>query len=229
MSCFLDFFYLFFPRTCLICNNSLHKHENFICKSCLNELPRSYFYKMKDNPVDQIFWGRVNIEKATCFLNYSKDNMAKDILYEIKYKGKKDLATELGLLFGKELKLCNYFEDIECIVPVPIHRLKERNRGYNQSDYLAYGLAYVYGVPVVKNVLHKISHNTTQTNKNRFDRWLNVENVYHVTGEEELIGKSILLVDDVVTTGATLEACAKKLLEIRDTKVSIATIAYANR
>ncbi len=229
MSFFLDFFHLFFPRTCLICNKSLYKHEKFICQSCLKELPRSYFHMMKENPVDQTFWGRVNIEKATSFLIYSKDNKAKEILHEIKYKGKKALATEIGEIFGKELMAESYFDSIDIVLPVPIHPQKKLQRGYNQSDYLAYGLADVFGVKVESNALKKILHNSTQTNKNRFERWQNVEDVYQVSDAVDLQGKHILLVDDVVTTGATLEACAKKLLEIPDSKISIATIAYASR
>ncbi len=229
MSYLKDFFYLFFPRLCLICNHSLYRHENLLCSRCLKELPRSYFHLVKDNPVDQIFWGRVNVEKATSFLIYSKDNKAKEILHAIKYNGKNDLASKIGMVFSRELIEVNYFGDIDVVVPVPIHPKKKLKRGYNQSDYLAEGMADVMGATVEKKVLLKVLNNSTQTKKNRFERWQNVEDAYMVADYACLAGKNVLLVDDVVTTGATLEACAKILLQVPNIKLNIATIAYANR
>ncbi len=229
MSYLKDFFYLFFPQLCLICNQSLFKHEDFLCNNCLKDLPRSYFHFIKNNPVDQIFWGRVNVIKATSFLIYNKDNKAKDVLHAIKYKGKKDLASKIGVIFCNELTKVNYFEDVDVVVPVPLHPRKKQKRGYNQSECLAEGMAQSLGVVVKNDILLKVVDNSTQTKKNRFERWQNVEDAYMITDSSSIAGKSILLVDDVVTTGATLEACAKVLLKIPGVKVNIATIAYASR
>ncbi len=198
-----------------------------ICNVCKSELPYTNFHKYKTNPVDMTFWGRVEITKAISYLFYTKGEIVKSILHSIKYRGNKSLATEMGKLFGLYLKEENLFEEIDYIIPVPLHSKKLQQRGYNQSELIAKGIATTFEKPVITDALFKTTNTSTQTKKTRYERWINSENMYSVCNELLLENKNILIIDDVLTTGATLEACC---LAFKDTKVkslNIATLAFA--
>jgi len=201
-------------------------HESHLCDLCLFHLPRTNFEKDLNNPVAQLFWGRVNIELATSFFFYSKGSKYQHILHELKYKGKKEIGFEIGKIFGKEI-MNSEFSDVDLIVPIPLHPSRERKRGYNQAEWIAMGLAEAMGKPLENKSILRITSSSTQTKKGRYDRWTNVEGIFRTRLPEKLVNKHILLVDDVVTTGATLEACATAILSIPETKVSIATLAVA--
>ena len=201
-------------------------HESHLCDLCLFHLPRTNFEKDLNNPVAQLFWGRVNIELATSFFFYSKGSKYQHILHELKYKGKKEIGFEIGKIFGKEI-VNSEFSDVDLIVPIPLHASRERKRGYNQAEWIAMGLAEAMGKPLENKSILRITSSSTQTKKGRYDRWTNVEGIFRTRLPEKLVNKHILLVDDVVTTGATLEACATAILSIPETKVSIATLAVA--
>ncbi len=222
-----DLFQLFFPRVCSICGNALYAHESFICRKCQQSLPRSYFHMGDQNPLEQIFWGRIQIEKAASFLEYRKGNMVKSILHKMKYKDCKELGFEIGKIFGEELSEVNYFSDVDYIVPVPLHPKKMYLRGYNQSEWIANGINENIGVDVVTDNLFKVIHTSTQTKKGRYQRWENIQKSFDLRYPERFVNKHILIVDDVLTTGATIEACASQLLKVNGVKLSVATLAYA--
>jgi ComF family protein len=226
MGIFSNFVELFFPRLCIACSNPLFVHESNLCDLCLYHLPRTNFEKDQNNPVAQLFWGRVQIEYATSYFFYNKGSRYQRILHQLKYQGKKEIGFELGKIFGKEIRH-SYFSQIQLIVPIPLHRSRQRKRGYNQAEWIAMGLAESLGKPLENNSVARISASSTQTKKGRYDRWTNVEGIFRASTPEKLMNQHILLVDDVVTTGATLEACASAILALKNTKVSIATLAVA--
>ena len=178
--------------------------------------------------VEQIMWGRVPVERATALLFYTKGSKIGDILHELKYEGALENGEFLGQMLGNQLKQCNDFSTINFVVAVPLHRIKEQKRGYNQADVIAQELAKTMGIAHRKDILLKIKNNQTQTKKGRFDRWQNATESYVANSDLNLNHKHILLVDDVITTGATLEACSQALREKYDVKISIAAGAYAH-
>lgn len=223
-----DFISLIYPNLCLGCGKLLVKGENLICFDCLVRMPRTNFHKVENNKVEMIFWGRVKIEKAASYFIYQKGSIWQKVLHKFKYKGFKDAGFELGKNYGYELKDADYFGNVDYIVPVPLHPKKERKRGYNQSLSIAEGLSYSLGIPVESKNLFRIKYTNTQTKKGRYERWENVNNIFDIRSKEIYENKHILLVDDVITTGSTLEACANAILECKDSKVSIATLAFAS-
>lgn len=226
---FHDLFYLIFPHYCAGCGADLNSAEDHLCSRCLYHLPRSYFMNDPQNPLAKTFWGRANIEQASAFLVFNKQGMAQRLVHSLKYKGNKELGVFLGRLYAADLAKDGLHSTIDMVLPVPLHKKKERRRGYNQSLYFARGLAEGIGKPCADKVLVRNSYTESQTGKTRFERWANVKEVFEVPDKAAIQNKHILLVDDVATTGATLEACASRLLVVPDTKVSIAVIAYAER
>jgi ComF family protein len=223
-----DFVSLFFPVTCVSCGKALYKNENNICTYCLYHLPKSNFHLTNDNPVAKIFWGRINIQSAAAFYTFNKGGKVQQLIHQLKYKGQQQVGICLGKLYGYELRDCPDFKSVDVIIPVPLHAKKQRKRGYNQSTCFAEGLAETMRLAVDPGVLFRSAASETQTKKTRFTRWKNVESIFYVQNEQQILNKHILLVDDVITTGATLEACAQALLKIEGVKVSVATIAYAS-
>lgn len=222
-----DFFKLFFPRTCLVCDYTLYQHEEHICRKCIKNLPRSYFHLADNNPLNKIFWGRVDIEKVVSFLLYSKGSHVKNILHALKYGNCKELGYELGKMYAKELSEVSYFNELDFLIPVPLHPQKLSLRGYNQSEWIAKGMSeYLPGKVMVDN-LFKNTHTSSQTNKGRYNRWENIATSFDIRDTKVLENKNVLLVDDVLTTGATLEACANCLSKIKGVTIYVATLAYA--
>ncbi|MDA3954624.1 MAG: ComF family protein [Bacteroidales bacterium] len=221
-----DFFNLFFPDICIVCNSHLVNQEDLICTKCLYNLPKTHYHKEIENPVSQMFWGRTKLEYATGFFTFNKDSKYQTMMHKFKYHGNKEIGYVLGKSFGNQLRN-SFFNQVDVIIPVPLHKSKLKKRGYNQSEWIAKGLSETLLKPLdIKSFIRSVA-TETQTRKSRFERWENVENIFKITNEKFLKGKHILLVDDVVTTGSTLEACANVILEIKDTKVSIAALAVA--
>lgn len=224
---FYDFFSLVFPQVCPACGNSLYIQENSICTKCLYELPKTNFHLNKDNEVSRLFWGRVKLEAATSYYYYYKGSKFQNIIHQFKYKGQKHIGFNLGKLFGNDLKI-TYFSEIDIIHPVPLHYRKLKKRGYNQSEYIARGISESMNKPVITDAVYRVTEVETQTIKSRYDRWENIKGVFKIKNVNKLKNKHILLVDDVVTTGSTLEACASEILKLDSTKVSVATLVFAN-
>jgi len=219
---------LFFPSLCITCSDRLISQENFLCMNCWNDIPVTNFHLNSENKIAQLFWGRVEIENATSFFSYKKGSKYQQLIHFIKYKGLKELGFETGFKFGFALLNSKRFKNIDLIVPVPLHPRKQKKRGFNQSEWIANGIAKSMKKPVSKENLFRQIHTSTQTQKNRFERWQNVDGIFGIKRNKEFEGKHILLIDDVVTTGSTLEACAFQLLKLKNTKVSIATLAFAD-
>jgi ComF family protein len=222
-----DFISLLFPRLCYACGNHLLRNENLICTECYVVIPRTNYHKEDTNPVAQLFWGRCMIEKAAAFSFYNKGSRIRNLIHNLKYKGIKEIGYELGRVYGLSLKSSGFTADIDLIIPVPLHPTKKRIRGFNQSDTISMGIADVTGLPVDTISLARITVSATQTKRSRYERWTNVEGIFRVTDPEIIMGKHVLLVDDVITTGSTIESCANELLKVEGVRVSVVALAFA--
>lgn len=224
---FSDFFNLFYPSVCAACGERLVTQEKVICTHCLVDIPRTNFHNQIDNPVSQLFWGRTKIENATALFRFHKGSRFQDLLHLLKYKGRKDVGIELGRQLGFELKKSELFKSVEIVIPVPLHPKREKKRGYNQAECISIGIAESMEIEVQSRNLIRNKATETQTKKSRIERWQNVNSIFTIIEPELLNNKHVIIVDDVVTTGATLEACAQALNTVEGVKVSIATLATA--
>ncbi len=222
-----DFLNLFFPNICQACGNYLFQQEEVICTRCLFDMPKTNFHLEKNNPVSMLFWGRIKIEYATAFFTFSKGSRFQKLIHKLKYKKQKQIGIELGKQLGLQLNKSEFFNDIDFIVPVPLHLKKRRIRGYNQSELIAEGVASATGKSTEFTNLYRAVHSDSQTKKNKLERWENVNNIFQLKDTTLFANKHILLVDDVVTTGSTLEACTQALLQSENCRVSVAVLAYA--
>lgn len=222
-----DFVDLFYPRLCLLCKNSLIDNEQQICLHCLFNLPKTNFHTNKDNPVSALFAGFRQVNEVTAFLFFEKDGITQKLIHSFKYYDNKTLAEYLGRIAALELKEYGFYASVDTIIPVPLHRKKEKKRGYNQSELIANGIASIYGCEVDKTSINRITDTESQTRKSVFERHINVEKIFSLTNAEHLVGKHILLVDDVITTGATTSACVEILSEIPEINISIFSLSIA--
>lgn len=222
-----DIISFFFPVYCPVCKMPMHIPGQVICLKCEQGLPATGYAEDPENPVAEIFWGRVQLEGATSLFRFEKGSKYQVLLHLLKYKGSKKIGLFLGKLLGADI-LHTPFCEAGYIVPVPLHKKKEKQRGYNQSEVIASGISAITGIPVNTTILFRKEYTESQTRKNRFERWENMENVFSLTESNKLPENStLLLVDDVVTTGSTLEACAEVLLKIPGVRLYVATVACA--
>lgn len=191
-------------------------------------MPHTNFAMHPNNPLEKKFWGRLSLTAGMSEFYFSKDSIVQNMIHELKYRGNKDAGKFFGNLVGKSLLNSNRF-NVDLIIPLPLFERKEKMRGYNQSELIANGIAEIINKPVIRNNVIRKVFTETQTKKHRLERWKNVATVFQVNYPEQLEGKKILLVDDVVTTGATLDACGTEILKIKDVSLSIATLALATR
>jgi len=220
-----DLINLLYPLQCLACRKNLHQNESLICLECLFHLPRTNFHNDTNNAVSQLFWGRAKVETATAFLFFTKSGKVQHLVHQLKYSKKPEIGVYLGKLFGKDLRKSSGFQTIDVIVPVPLHPRRAKVRGYNQSEKIAVGMSQTMNIPVDTSSFVRRTNTETQTRKNRFSRWENVKEVFAVNNENALKNKHILLVDDVITTGATIEGCIRKLTAIEGARVSVVSLA----
>lgn len=222
------FLSLLFPNNCEICSNGTTELSPLICFGCENELNYTFYESYADfSPCDELFWGRIKIDRAYSLLVFKNGNSTQKILHAVKYKNSKELAIDFGIRIGKRLKGTDYLNGVDAIVPIPLHDKKEFIRGYNQSQLICEGLNKELGIEVVP-LLQRKRHHESQTKKDRFERWDNVADIFEPTPKIEKKYHHIVLVDDVLTTGATLESAAKILIDKMPTiKVSIFTIAIS--
>ncbi|WP_209331189.1 ComF family protein [Lunatimonas salinarum] len=220
-----DFLALVFPVTCGLCNRSLYAFETDLCRICEASLPVTLFHTTpRDNELTRKLAGLANIRMALAYLRFSKRGKSQKLLHQLKYRNKPMLGIKLGKLYGHLLLEQGFHQEWDLIIPVPLHRSKERRRGYNQSRCFADGLGEALGIAVI-NGLERCVNTSTQTRKTRLQRWENVAEVFKIVDEGPIAGKRILLVDDVMTTGATLAACANLLQEAQPASIDLAVIA----
>ena len=222
-----DFFSLLFPRLCYACGNQLMRNESLICTECFVVIPRTNYHFVEDNPVAQLFWGRCLIEKAAAFSYYNKGSRIRKLIHNLKYNGIREIGYVLGRLYGLSLKTSGFINDIDIIIPVPLHPVKKRIRGFNQSETISMGIADATHLPVDLKSLARVLVSATQTKRSRYERWTNVEGIFQVLDSQTIMGKHVLLVDDVITTGSTIESCTNELLKIEGVKVSAVALAFA--
>jgi len=222
-----DFIALFYPDLCLVCGNNLLKHEEYICITCLHKTPKTNCFKQRENEVSKIFWGRSKLENAAALFTFNKDRNTKKLIHTLKYEEGGNVGVFLGKQLAFAIKESEFFKSIDIVIAVPLHPKKQKIIGYNQSDFIAQGIKEILNIKVNKQSLIRIENTDSQRRKKRFNRWENMMNSFDLRSSKKLRRKHILLVDDVITTGSTLEACAQKLQEVEAVKVSIETIAVA--
>ena len=221
-----SFLGLLYPNLCLACSEHLPTHKEYICITCQYKLPETGFHKEWENPFTERFWGRINLFSGAALYHFTKGGKTQQLIHHLKYNGKREVGIRLGQLYGNYLKEAPAFECSELIIPVPLHPKKIHSRGYNQAAVFAQGLSEGMNIPW-SSVLKRNQFTSTQTHKSRLERFDNVSTAFEVKNASMLEGKHLLLVDDVITTGATLEACALQLLKIPGIRLSMATIAIA--
>jgi len=219
-----DFFNLIYPNICVICDEKLVTGEQMFCTNCLSDIPKTNFDDIRNNPVAELFWGRAKLEGAISLFYFNSGSKYRKLLHKLKYSGQKDIGIKLGRMLGDCISKTP-LSLVDVILPVPLHPKRLRTRGYNQSEYIADGIAQVIDKPVLNEIMERKIFNVSQTGKGRLDRWTNVEGIFNVKNPYVLIKKHVLLVDDIVTTGSTLEACAISLLNAADCTVSVSTLA----
>ena len=222
-----DFVSLLFPELCKACGESLVADEDLLCIDCRYNLPFTDFHLKPDNLVAQQFWGKINLEAAYAMCYFTKGGKMQHLMHQFKYRGIQSIGNLLGNIAGEQLNKNPIFSRADLIIPVPLHKSRLRKRGYNQIVNFAEGLAEKLIIPVDEHNLVRIRATETQTHRSRFSRFENMQQVFALTSPETLVNKHLILVDDIVTTGSTLEACGTELLKVEGLKLNIATIAYA--
>ncbi|WP_295126592.1 ComF family protein [uncultured Chitinophaga sp.] len=220
--------HLFYPHSCESCGRDLSRNEEILCLRCYHRLPVTRYHLVPNNPVEKLFWGRVPVQHASAAYYFGKHSHLQHLIHSFKYLGRKDIAFFLGRQMGNMLMESGWLTDATSIVPVPLFKSREKKRGYNQAAVLASGISEVTGCRLRQDVLFRKTFTDTQTHKGRIDRWQNVSEVFYSRKNEGLEGEHVLLVDDVLTTGATMEACANSLAGIKDLKISVFGLAYTS-
>ncbi len=219
---------IIYPKTCEACEEPLLGGEKLICTQCLLSLPRTNAHLEPDELIERRFWGKVDVAHTLAYVRFSKKSKVQRMLHQLKYKNKPELGVFLGELYGRDLKAAGFDKNIDLIIGVPLHSQKEKQRGYNQADCIAEGLSKALEVPYSTSIARKAVSTDTQTKKSRFERFLNVRDAFEINDKEKIKDKRIAIVDDVLTTGSTIESFANTLLENGCAGISVITIAIAD-
>ncbi|MEG1903495.1 MAG: phosphoribosyltransferase family protein [Bacteroidales bacterium] len=218
---------LFFPNNCLMCGTLLANQEDCFCLHCAAKLPRTHFHRQPGNPAEQLFYGKCDIERAVSFCYFEKGSRFRKVIHQFKYNDSPRTAFRLGAFYAQELSRTHWQLPVDLIHPVPLHWSKQLKRGYNQSEWIARGLAKTWQKPLHTHITRKQLSTTSQTRKSLYDRYLNTQGSFRLCEPTLLTGKHILLVDDVLTSGSTLEACAHAIHQAAGVKISILTLGFA--
>lgn len=219
-------FHLFFPKRCTACKNILVKQEQILCLYCLHDLPLTNLHKNNASLLKQVFYGSVELVHATALFYYTQKGTIRAAIHQLKYRGAEDISGYFGRWLGTSLLESNYYNDIDVVVPVPIHKKRLKERGYNQVTQFGKAISKILKADYNESVLLRVKNKATQTKKDRLSRWKNTETVFHIADTNAFQGKHILLVDDVITTGATIIACVKQLQKTPNIRISLAVMAY---
>ena len=226
MKLFTDLLTVFFPNICLICSEPLAEQENVICIACSHDLPLTNFSAEPSNLVEKAFYGRIPLRAGTALFYYSNKGKVQTLIHQLKYKNQQKVGNYIGNWLAEEMLTSQRFNTVDYIIPVPLHKKKLKLRGYNQVTTFGQILSEKLNVPFEDNLLLRVTTNKTQTKKSRLERWLNVQEIFYLNNPFFLENKHILLIDDVITTGATLEACYNALKKAKNISISIACMAY---
>jgi len=224
-----SFLHLLFPHVCSGCGTDLISEETVLCIHCIANMPETNFHLYPNNPIEKKFWGRLPLASATAQYYFTKESLMQHLMHQLKYKGNKELGKQLGRLMGNDLLASNRFNRIDALIPLPLFAAKEKRRGYNQATVLCEGIAEMMNKEILSDVLIRTQHTETQTKKGRMERWLNMEGKFELLQPGKIQNKHVLLVDDIITTGATLEACGQELMKVDNLKLSLAAFCYSNR
>lgn len=224
-----DFLSLFLPHPCLSCGTHLVRGEEVLCTACFLDMARTDFHLRRGNMLEQAFWGRCPVERAAAFSIYNRGSRIRRLVHLLKYSGRKDIGFRLGTMYGSVLAESRFTDGMDMIIPVPLDPARERHRGYNQSRHVADGLASRCRMPVRSDILYRRGGSGSQTRRGRYERWENVEGLFAVMKPGDITGRHVLLVDDVITTGSTMEACVNALQAVGDVKVSVVALAAAQK
>lgn len=222
------FFNLIFPQQCVVCNRLLSHAEEYMCTVCNIGMPRTHYHLQKDNFIEKLFWGQIPIERATTFFFYQKGNSYCNIIHELKYRGGKHIGQTMGRYMANEMQGSGFFEDIDVIIPIPLHTKKLRKRGYNQSEWIAMGVSDITRIPIDNKAIVRKTYTESQTKQSASARLENVRDAFEALRPEQFAGKHILLVDDVLTTGATIIACASTLSHIEGVRFSVIALSVSH-
>ena len=222
-----DLLNLFYPRLCLLCQRSLVEGEEHICLHCSNHWPYTHFTDMETNPVCLLLQGKTSFVAATALLHFTKGGSGQKLIHSLKYHGNKKLGYELGRMAATTYRETGLFDTVDLLLPVPLHPKRMRQRGYNQSEWIARGIQSVTGIAIDTSSLSRIKRTESQTRKQRSERHKNVEGIFHPSNADALKNKHVLLLDDVITTGSTIGACAEAIKDIPGIRISILGIAVA--
>ena len=228
MNLFKHLLNLLFPRVCAACGTLLLEGEDTVCTTCRFLLPKTSYEMNPDNPLAQMFYGQMPFNAVMAEFFFSKSGKVQQLIHGLKYKGCRENGIFMGQEIGKSLEKAPDYQGIDYIIPIPLHPKKEKLRGYNQSQIIAEGISEVMNIPIASNFMSRSVFTDTQTKKSREDRWNNVKDIFVLKNQESLIGKHVLLVDDVITTGATLMSAGKALMQVDGIKISVATVACAS-
>lgn len=223
-----DLLNLFYPRLCLLCKKTLIEGEEQICLHCLSDLSYSHFSVTGNNPASQLFAGKIPFIHATAFLLFEKGGHVQQLIHALKYYDNKELGYQLGKIAALEYINKGLFTNVDYLIPIPLHPRKQRKRGYNQAEWIAMGIQSVTNIPIHTTAVRRIHSTETQTHKQVYERWKNVQSIFELSDAGALSGKHILLIDDVITTGATMEACINTLLSSSGIQISIFGLAIAH-
>ena len=216
---------LLYPKLCVVCGEPLIENENFFCFTCLLNLPKTHYHLIPENQAIERLAGKISLVKASAFFYYNKGGIAQKLITEIKYKGNMELGEWIGAYIAKDMSSSDFFQEIDYLVSVPLHKSKEKKRGFNQAEKIAEGISKETNIPLKTSNVFRDKANTSQTRKGVFERWKNTQNLFDMKNPELFEDKHILLIDDVLTTGSTLEALAQSLLKSDGVKISILTVA----
>jgi len=217
--------HMMFPHVCCGCGSDLLDRNSELCLRCIASMPVTGFVGMHHNPVEQKFWGRLPLDHALAMYYFTRESLLQRLMHQLKYKGNREIGRQLGGMMGRELQSSAI---LDALIPLPLFPSRESRRGYNQATVICEGLTDILQIPILRDVVIRSEHTDSQTNKGRIERWKNMEGKFVLTDPAAIAGRRVMLVDDVITTGATLEACGIELLKADGVRLSVGALCFAN-